>query len=435
MVLKVGVLARLAEAGRHKPIQQWVTAHHGPVTAVASVALGSLAALISLTAFHRWTARGTASGWVFLENALLEGWLVGVIAFTALLPDRAPDQRRAAIARWLLWSTLLVLCLYEIEWHRRLRQRWGPWDAQSISAWLVVLIGLTLVASTPERLHQALQRLRDRDVLPESVEAGAGMEHELDRIAHRWSILGGWCVAVALPATKGLLSDLAHGPSWLIGPGGANLIFFVVTGAAVGGWAGRMAGYGRLGHVLTKHGLELRVVPGHPDGAGGLRPIGAFYLYQSGMASLPAVYLIVWGLVFLLGGHYRDYLNYLWLLALAILAEVLVFVVPMLSVHASMREQRKAFLARADRLSRAIATTQARLDDTGLEERDAVKRQLTELIERYQTLEKTPTWPIDRSIRRHITLQNLALLLPLAGSLVRQDELLKQVQNLLNGWS
>ena len=116
-------------------------------------------------------------------------------------------------------------------------------------------------------------------------------------------------------------------------------------------------------------------------------------------------------------GQYQDADSYLWLLAVAILVEVLVFVHPILAVHASMREQRKAFLARADRLSRAIETTQARLEDTGLEERDTVKRQLAELVERYQILEKTPTWPIDQSIRRRITLQNLGLLVPFVGFL------------------
>jgi hypothetical protein len=200
-----------------------------------------------------------------------------------------------------------------------------------------------------------------------------------------------------------------------------------------------MAGYERLGHVLAERGLGLRVVPGHPDGAGRLRPIGAFYLYQSGVASLPAIFLTVWVLLFLLGGQYwRGYrvgylTQYLWLLALAILAEVLVFVLPMLSVHASMREQRKAFLARADRLSRAIGTAQARLEDTGLEGQDAVKRQLTELVERYQTLEKTPTWPVDRSIRRRFTLQNLGLLLPFAGYLVGPPEFWHQVSDLVKG--
>jgi hypothetical protein len=357
------------------------------------------------------------------EYALPLGWLVGAITFTALMPDRGPPRHWAAIARWLLWSTLPVLCLQQIGRHR-LHQ---SWDVPLISAWPVVVIGLPLVASTPERLHQALQRLRDRDVLPESVEASESMERELERIAHRWSIVGGWCVPAALLITAPWqLPELAHWHSWTLGPDVADLTLQIVAGSVAGGWVGRMAGYGRLGHVLAKHGLELRVVPGHQDGAGGLRPIGAFYLYQSLMASLPAIFLTVWLLLFWLRSQYwlwrpwrQLYLNqYLWLLPLAILAEVLVFVLPMLSVHASMREQKKAFLARADRLSRAIETTQARLEDTGLEGRDAVKRQLTELVERYQTLEKTPTWPMDRSIRRRFTLQNLGVLLPFAGYLV-----------------
>ena len=418
MVLKVGALARLAGAGPHKRIQRWVAAHHGLVTAVASVALGSLVALVSLTELGLVTARwGTPGRWALLVDGVSFGWLVGAVTFAALMPDRAPDRRRAAIARWLLWSTVPVFCLQRIGVHGLLHLRWDRWEALSISAWLVVLIGLQLVASTPERLHKALQRLRDRDILPESVEAGDGMEGELERIAHRWSLVGAWCMPVALLVTEGLVSALPHWRDWVFGLPGARLVLDVIASSAVGAWAGRMAGYGRLGHVLAKRGLKLRVVPGHPDGAGGLRPIGAFYLYQSLMASLPAVFLIVWGVLFWLRRQYQDADQYLWLLALAILVEVLVFVHPMLSVHASMREQRKAFLARADRLSRAIETTQARLEDTELEERDAVKRQLAELVERYQTLEKTPAWPMDQSIRRRITLQNLGLLLPFVAFL------------------
>ena len=75
----------------------------------------------------------------------------------------------------------------------------------------------------------------------------------------------------------------------------------------------------------------------------------------------------------------------------------------------------------------------ARLEDAGLEGRDAVKRQLTELVERYQTLEKTPTWPVDRSIRRRFTLQNLGLLLPFAGYLVGPPEFWHQVSDLVSG--
>jgi hypothetical protein len=55
------------------------------------------------------------------------------------------------------------------------------------------------------------------------------------------------------------------------------------------------------------------------------------------------------------------------------------------------------------------------------------------LVERYQTLEKTPTWPMDRSIRRRITLQNLGLLLPFAGYLVGHPAFWEQVSDVLKG--
>jgi hypothetical protein len=418
MVLKVDPSARLAGAGRYGRFQQWVASRHGRAT-VASAALGISAVLICLPALGATTARyGTRGGWALLVDALSLGWLIGAITFAALMRDRAPNRRWAANAQWLLWSTLPVFCLREIGLHGLLHYGWDRWAALFISAWLVVLIGLQLVASAPDRLHMALERLRERGTLPESVEAGDGMERDLERIAHRWSVVGGLIVSAAVFIAEGLLPVLPDWRNWLVSPFGAYLILNIIASFVVGAWVGRMAGYGRLAHVLAKRELELQVVPGHPDGAGGLRPIGAFYLYQSLMASLPAIFLIVWVLLFWLWHAYQAFEGYLGLLTLAILVEVLVFVHPMLSVHATMRKQKNAFLAEADRLSREFKTAQARLKSTELEELDAVKRQLADLAERSQTLEKVPTWPMDQSIRRRITLQNIVLVLPLAGSLL-----------------
>ena len=379
------------------------------------------------------TARyGSRGGWALLVDAVTLGWLVGVITFAALMLNRAPDRRSAerdrasdqhwaAVARWLLWSTLPVFCLREIGLHWLLRYGFDRWGALFISAWLVVLIGLQLVASTPERLRGALQRLHERGLLPESVTAVDAIERDLERSAHRGALLGGLIVPVAVLLAEGLLSGLLsalpHWRTWLVSPFGAYLILNVIASSVVGAWIGRMAGYGRLGHVLAERGFELRVVPDHPDGAGGLRPIGAFYLYQSLMASLPAVFLIIWGLLFWLWHAYQALGGYLSLLALAILAEALVGVRPMISVHASMREQKNAFLASADEKSRKFETVQARLKDAEGEERDALMRELAVLVEQFQTLEKAPTWPMDQSLRRLITLQNVVLLLPLVGSL------------------
>jgi hypothetical protein len=206
-----------------------------------------------------------------------------------------------------------------------------------------------------------------------------------------------------------------------------------------GSWLGRMASYGRLlgKATLHKQKIQLRVIPSHPDGAGGLKPIGDFHLYQSMTASLPAIFLAVWVLLISLRGPnplwgYRSYLDqYIRLLPLAILFEVLVFVLPMSSIHAIMKSQKEnVFLAEADRLFPAIATAPASLDGQADEERDAAKQRL---IERYEELEKAPTWPVDSSIRRRFTLRNLGFLIPFIGYVVGHMPFWQQISDVFKG--
>jgi hypothetical protein len=216
-------------------------------------------------------------------------------------------------------------------------------------------------------------------------------------------------------------------------------IFELTASYIAGRWLGRMAAYGRLGALLARRKIEINVVPGHPDGAGGLKPIGAFYLRQSMIAGLPAIVIAVWVVVFslspaagyvYLGYHYRSL--FLWLLPPAILFEVLAFILPMRSMHRVMTTQKEAILWRkADQLSRIITAQQARLDGESATSRQDGEPHLPDLVDRYQILEKAPTWPIDRSIRRRFTLHNLALMLPLVGLLVGHKEILQQLSDLL----
>jgi hypothetical protein len=187
-----------------------------------------------------------------------------------------------------------------------------------------------------------------------------------------------------------------------------------------------MIGYGRLGQLAARQGLPLRAVPGHPDGAAGLKPIGDFCLYQSLIATIPAALLGAWVLVVSFAarshliGHYRPFAyQYLWLLVLAIAFVILIFVVPLVSVHAMMSRQKEAvLLPEADRLLSHAQALQARLLTAGPAEQDALERQLAALTKRYQELETTPTWPVDASIRRRFAARNVALVIPFAGFLI-----------------
>jgi hypothetical protein len=157
------------------------------------------------------------------------------------------------------------------------------------------------------------------------------------------------------------------------------------------------------------------------------------------IAGLPAIMLAVWVVVFSLsrapgylhlGYHYRSL--FLWLLPPAILFEVLAFILPMRSMHRVMTTQKEVILWRkADQLSRIITAQQARVEpENGAGRRDG-EPDLADLVDRYQMLEKAPTWPIDRSIRRRFTLSNLVLMLPLVGSLVGHKEFLQQLTDVL----
>jgi hypothetical protein len=222
----------------------------------------------------------------------------------------------------------------------------------------------------------------------------------------------------------------------------SDLALLIVAGGVAGSWLGRMVGYGRrFGKALRREDLHLQVILGHPDGAGGLEPIGDFYLYQSLTSSLPAIFLGAWMLLISLGGasrlltSYRPYLDqYLWLLPLAMLFEILVFVVPMNSVHQVMKSWKEhTFLARADGLSPVIAAAQDSLDSSDSEESAATRQLLTQLTERYQELQKAPTWPIDSSIRRRFTWRNLGLLIPFLGYIIGHLPFWQTVSDVLKG--
>jgi len=103
------------------------------------------------------------------------------------------------------------------------------------------------------------------------------------------------------------------------------------------------------------------------------------------------------------------------------LFEILVFVVPMSSVHAIMKAQKEEiFPPAADKLSPAIAK------ETG-------KQQLDELVASYQDLENVPTWPVDPSVRRRFTVRNLGLLIPFAGYILGNTPFWQQVSDVLKG--
>lgn len=416
---------------------------------VLSITLALLVTLGPLTALGRWTAaHGSAGAWIYLSFALPQGWAMWVMVNTLLRPglvsgslEVAADgeearRREASVGRWLRWSTLFVLAVQQIP----LLYYDHELDTLEASGWLVLLVGLELAGRVPVKLRQAVQRLESREVIGPA-ERVEDLMRGLERTGHVWAVASGWCVAgILLITSPAALLAVSRSPAE--GLTISDLALLIVAGGVAGSWLGRMVGYGRrFRKALRTEDLHLQVILGHPDGAGGLEPIGDFYLYQSLTASLPAIFLGVWMLLISLGGAsrllapYRPYLDqYLWLLPLAMLFEILVFVLPMSSVHQAMKSRKEHdFLAKADGLSPAIAAAQAGLDSNTSEKLEAGRKLLTQLTERYQELHKAPTWPIDSSIRRRFTWRNLGLLLPFIGYLIGHLAFWQQVSDVLKG--
>jgi hypothetical protein len=399
--------ARVIAAGRLRP-RQWAAVHRGLAIAGAATVTG-----LALAVY------GSGGNLKFFGFAVPEAWAVVVM----LMAVTAGERVSPALVRWLAWSTWPALIIQQLAYiadHQR-------GDPLVLTVWLVLLVALEMAKVTPARLAQSLRRLRDREVLSASPDEISALTRDLERASGQWSAICAVAVALILLATWPRISELPHRwTTWPFGPAVLDQVWVMAAGVAAGQWLGRMIGFGRVGQVAVRQGLSLRVIPGHPDGAAGLKPIGDFCLYQSLIATIPAAFLGGWVLVVSFAarshliGHYRPFAyQYLWLLVAAIAIVGLIFVIPLVSVHGMMSRQKEAvLLPEADRLLSRAQAIQSRLLTADPAEQASLDRQLAALTRRYQELEATPTWPVDTSIRRRFAVRNIGLMIPFAGFLI-----------------
>jgi len=189
----------------------------------------------------------------------------------------------------------------------------------------------------------------------------------------------------------------------------------VLGGYLAGRYLGRMAFYGTLGRLLRARNIRLKVQPGHPDGAAGLKPIGDLYFFQAMVIAIPALYLALWWFIIPTMGRYTVWRGpYLGLLAVVLTVEVLAFFAPLWSFHQEMQAQKSVLLNEADTLSGQMDAVQAELPEAKTDqERTALKERLSSMTDRYWAIERMPTWPVDARVRRRFTLNNVVLFLPL----------------------
>lgn len=354
----------------------------------------------------------------------------------ALVEGHAPDSAWWPIERALLrhYGVLaaVVVAMLVVD------QLWPfgldllRWDWLFVSGVLTLVLTLRMALALPDRAEQAVQRLAVRGALTDQDDAdtpvgrttapdgpapdgrppGRGVAplcHRLHAEARRLTVP--WAALLAaLMAT-----------AWLVARGHQLAVYLPTAlgetvGAALAGlFVGRAVTYGMLGRRIRQEGLRLTPDPQDFDGAAGLRPVGQLYLFQASILAVPAGFLAAWWfLIPAFGTRYDAWRDvYLGLLAVVLVLEGLAFAGPMVSFHAMMRLAKAALLDDLDRRNQEAVALRATLGDPEDPGRDAAAARLQWLQSRYEAIEGMPTWPVDVSIRRRFTVNNLLLLLPM----------------------
>jgi hypothetical protein len=359
---------------------------------------------------------GLLAGW----RSPLAGFIWVLILVVALARSASRSELRllgAPLGQVLLWLVPALVIGWEIL---SVGLRPAKWDLLFVTGVLAFVVAVELAEKVPGRLEAAFGRLRARGVLDLTDDQQREFSERAEERAQKWGLLGGLSVAVIILAAW----IAVLGPRWparfvLSDP---VMLFECVCGWIAGERIGRMIAYGASWRPYNSDAATWHLFPGHPDGAGGFRPIGDFFFHQSVIVAIPAIYLAVWWWFIPLMPVYDQWRSpYLGLLLAAIAIEVLAFLLPMLSVHTLMRDKKTELLAEADVLSSDIESLQQRLRQPGpAPERQQVKDRITDMTEEYQRIEQVPTWPIDSSIRRRFSLSNIALFLPFIGAFFQQ---------------
>jgi hypothetical protein len=315
--------------------------------------------------------------------------------------------------RWL-WRhrravTVVVVALIAVDESAAYGTRARQWDWLLVSGALLYLALVPTSLTEPQRVTQAVSRLQARSALSPPLKEAAVLP-ALHRRANRAAAWGGW---LSMPAALGAWywaysTDL---PRHIV-----LALVEVIAAVPIGRFVGRAIAYSSLGRELQRHGVEVRVTPGHVDGAGGLRPVGDLFLFHASMVAAVAAYLGIWWLItpgyFPRYGSWRD--TYLGLLGAMLVCEVLAFVAPMLWFHGRMLSTKRSLLvAEADPLSHRASLLEGEILSAAPSDRPAMRDELALLNSRYAAIESLPTWPVSPSMRRQFAVRNVLLVAPI----------------------
>jgi hypothetical protein len=317
----------------------------------------------------------------------------------------------------------MVSVLYRVELVALDPAKWA-----TVSAWVLLLVGVLIAQQLDGRFEQMLRRLSNRRAIALSPSE---FDEFLDRLSTRANVaalIGG----VLLPAILVVAYAVVYiGPPWdSISPIARRLLLGEImlesiSAMIVGRYVGRGIFYGFLGKQMAIDGLRINMIFGHSDHAAGLRPIGDFYFFQATATALPVFFFAFWVLMMPVwstlwphadsGFSVRWKNTYLAFFFVALGVELLTFVLPLWFFHQEMVRQKLRLLPRADELSAELSQLQR--DRTAQREMRSDAPEPAQLVEQIELLESLPTWPLAPDVRNRFAWGNLAFLAPPAAKI------------------
>ncbi|MFG1878528.1 hypothetical protein ACGFIV_27155 [Sphaerisporangium sp. NPDC049003] len=359
---------------------------------------------------------------------LADAWSITAVGVIAIDSFRATTM--SALRRRLLWASVIVAVLVvaymSVALHRH------PWDWLYVSGVMTFIVSVELSETLGPALNHTMRDLVDSGILRLTNRELRRLRRDLRRVCKRYQVIAGTVVGVALAAAW--FASSASNFAYIVVHNPAGLAFQSLAGVVAGQRLGRMVAYARVWRLAPRRGSLFDPMLEHPDGATGLGPVGRFYFRQSMVAALPAVYLAMWWfLIPLLPSFLWQWRTpYLGLLAIAVIFEILAFVLPMRVAHRVMRNNSDQWRLQAARLIPRIRVAQTSLTEVG-EDHDEVSKQLEALLNRYRLLLAAPTWPVEPSLRRWVTLNNAALFIPFLSYALGDSALWQQIATVVGG--
>ena len=184
---------------------------------------------------------------------------------------------------------------------------WPCWDYMLISGFLAFLLAIGLALDLNRRLDTAIEGLRLNNALILTDDGVTRLKLAMTARGKRIQVVSGLAMGVLIfgcyiwvfgELTIQIWQLLRQGA---LPEGGSALVELAVftaisalAAALAGLFFGRLTHFGTLASVLSSNDVQLRIVPGHFDGASGLKPIGDFYLFQALLLAIPILWLGAW---------------------------------------------------------------------------------------------------------------------------------------------